>query len=102
MKFRTVELVGKTATGAHVPDEVFEGLGAGKRPAVRVTIDGGHAYRSTVASMGGRSTIGVSAENSEAAGVAGGETIDVEIAALDEGRPRSIEPARGRSSTRVP
>ena len=79
MKFRTVlEQAGKTATGIHVPDEVVEGLGAGKRPPVRVTING-YTYRSTVASMGGRFMVGVNAQNREAAGVAGGDTIDVEI-----------------------
>jgi hypothetical protein len=79
VKFRTVlEQAGKTATGIHVPDGVVEGLGAGKRPPVRVTING-YTYRSTVASMGGRFMVGVNAQNREAAGVAGGDTIDVEI-----------------------
>ena len=79
MKFRTVlEQAGKTATGIHVPDEVVEGLGASKRPPVRVTIKG-YTYRSTVASMGGRFMVGVNAQHREAAGVVGGETIDVEL-----------------------
>ena len=79
MKFRTtIEQAGKTATGIQIPDEVVEGLGAGKRPAVRVTIKG-HTYRSTVASMGGRFMVGVSSENRVAAGVAGGDQVDVEI-----------------------
>ncbi|HEY0125561.1 MAG TPA: DUF1905 domain-containing protein, partial [Blastococcus sp.] len=52
MRFRTtVELGGKTATGLEVPAEVVDALGAGKKPAVTVTI-GGHSYRSTVAVMG--------------------------------------------------
>jgi hypothetical protein len=74
----TVEQSGKTATGIEVPSSVVEGLGAGKRPPVRVTIKG-HTYRSTVASMGGRFMVGVSAENREAAGVASGDEVDVEI-----------------------
>lgn len=79
MRFRaTIEQGGKTATGIEVPITVVEGLGAGKRPPVRITIKG-HTYRSTVASMGGRSMVGVSAENREAAGVAGGDTVDVDI-----------------------
>jgi uncharacterized protein YdeI (YjbR/CyaY-like superfamily) len=53
-----------------------------------VTING-HTYRSTVAVMGGRFMVGVSAENRAAAGVAGGETIDVEIR-LDDA-PREVE-----------
>jgi hypothetical protein len=74
----TIEQAGKTATGFEVPSTVIEGLGAGKRPPVRVTING-HTYRSTVASMGGRFKVGVSAENREASGVAGGDVVDVDI-----------------------
>ena len=41
MRFRTTILQGdKTATGIRVPPEVVEALGAGKRPAVTVTING--------------------------------------------------------------
>jgi hypothetical protein len=79
VRFRaTVEQAGKTATGIEVPGTVVEGLGAGKRPPVRVTING-HTYRSTVASMGGRFMVGVSAQNREASGVAGGDKVDVDI-----------------------
>ena len=79
MRFRTTILqAGKTATGIQIPDEIVESLGAGKRPAVRVTING-HTYRSTVASMGGRFMVGVNAQNREAAGVAGGDKVEVDI-----------------------
>jgi hypothetical protein len=79
LRFRaTVEQAGRTATGIEVPETVVEGLGAGKRPPVRVTING-YTYRSTVASMGGRFMVGVSAENREASGVAGGDVVDVDI-----------------------
>lgn len=79
MEFRaTVELGGKTATGIQVPDEVVAALGPGKRPAVVVTV-GGHSYRTTVARMGGRFLVPLSAENREAAGVAAGDEIDVTI-----------------------
>jgi hypothetical protein len=81
MRFATtIELGGKTATGFAVPDDVVEALAAGKRPPVRVTI-GGHTYRSTVAVMGGRYLVPLSAENREAAGVAAGEgvTVDIEL-----------------------
>jgi bacteriocin resistance YdeI/OmpD-like protein/uncharacterized protein DUF1905 len=74
----TLELHGKTATGFVVPTEVVEALGAGKRPPVRVTI-GTHTYRSTVAVMGGRNLLGVSAENRAAAGVAAGDELDVHL-----------------------
>jgi hypothetical protein len=88
MRFRTTILqAGKTATGIRVPDEIVEGLGAGKRPPVRVTING-FTYRSTVAVMGGDYMVGVSAENRAGAGVAGGEEVEVEIE-LDT-QPREI------------
>jgi hypothetical protein len=88
IRFRTtVELGGKTATGLQVPDEVVAALGSGKRPAVHVTI-GGHAYRTTVASMGGRFLVPLSADNRTAAGVAARDYVDVEIA-LDHA-PREV------------
>ncbi len=88
MRFRaTVELGGKTATGIAVPDQVVTALGAGKRPAVRVTV-GGHSYRTTVASMGGRFLVPLSADNRTAAGVAAGDEVDVEMVA--DTLPRKI------------
>jgi hypothetical protein len=79
MRFRsTLRLGGKTATGIPVPPEVVESLGRGKRPPVRVTING-HMYRSTVASMGGEFMLSVSADNRERAGIAAGDDVDVDI-----------------------
>ena len=79
MRFRaTVELGGKTATGIEVPEEVVTALSSGGRPPVTVTI-GGHAYRTTVARMGGRYLVPLSAENRTAAGVAAGDQVDVDI-----------------------
>ncbi|TMB56174.1 MAG: DUF1905 domain-containing protein [Chloroflexi bacterium] len=79
MRFRTTILqAGKTATGIHIPDEVVEALGAGRRPPVRVTVNG-YAYRSTVAVVDGRFMVGVSADNRAAAGVKGGDEVDVQI-----------------------
>ena len=79
MKFRaTIELGGKTATGIRVPDDVVEALGSGKRPAVTATV-ADHTYRTTVAPMGGAFYIPLSAEHREAAGVAAGDEVDVEL-----------------------
>ena len=79
MRFRTtVELGGKTATGFEVPEQVVAGLGGGKRPAVTVTV-GGHSYRSTVAVMGGRFLLPLSADNRAAAGLAAGDEVEVEL-----------------------
>lgn len=79
MRFRaTLETEGKTATGINVPAEVVEALGAGKRPRVTVTING-HTYRSSVAVLGGRYMLGVSAENRAAAGVEGGQAVEIDL-----------------------
>jgi len=88
-RFRTtLVLGGKTATGVQVPDEVVTALGAGKRPPVRVTING-HSYPSTVASMGGVFMLPVSAENRAAAGIAAGDEVDVDIELDTE--PRQVQ-----------
>jgi hypothetical protein len=84
----TIELGGKTATGFEVPSEVVTKLGSSKRPPVRVMI-GRHTYRSTVASMGGRFMLPLSAENRAGAGVAAGDAVEVAIEADTE--PREVE-----------
>jgi hypothetical protein len=79
MHFRAVILRNnKTATGIPVPPDVLESLGAGKRPAVRVTL-GGHTYRTSVGTVDGQPMLPVSAEVRHSAGVAGGDEVDVEI-----------------------
>jgi len=89
MRFRaTIQLEGKTATGIPVPTGVVERLGKGKRPPVRVTI-GGHTYRSTVAAYGDVFMLPLSAENRKAAGVAGGDEVDVDVELDTE--PRTVE-----------
>jgi antitoxin component of MazEF toxin-antitoxin module len=89
IEFRTtIQRAGKNATGIQVPDEVVLALGAGRRPAVHVTL-GSYAYRSTIASMGGRFMIPVSAEVRAAAGVEGGDEVVVALALDTE--PRVVE-----------
>jgi len=79
MKFRArVETSGKTTMGFQVPPEIVEKLGAGKRPPVRVTING-YTYRSTVAPMGGVFMMGLSAENRAGAKVTGPGVVDVDM-----------------------
>jgi hypothetical protein len=79
VRFRTtIKQSGKTATGIEIPEKIVEALESGKRPAVKVTING-YAYRSTVAVMGGVYMVGVSAEHRAGAGVAGGDKVDVDI-----------------------
>lgn len=92
MRFRTTLLQsGKTATGFEVPPEVVEALGKGKKPPVRVTING-YTYRNTVAVMGGVYMIGVSAENRAGAGVKGGDEVDIDIELDTEKREVQVPP----------
>jgi hypothetical protein len=79
MRFHTTILRSdRTATGIRIPDQIVEALGSGRRPAVKVTING-FSYRSTVAVMGGAYMVGMSAENRAGAGVAGGDEVNVDI-----------------------
>ena len=79
MKFTTTLLLhGKTATGFEVPTEIDEALGAGKKPPVRVTING-YTYRSSVAVMGGKFQCGVAAEHRAPAGVKAGDTVEIDL-----------------------
>jgi bifunctional DNA-binding transcriptional regulator/antitoxin component of YhaV-PrlF toxin-antitoxin module len=88
MKFHAVvELNGKTATGIPVPEQIVTGLEGGKRPKVRVTING-FSYRSSVGSMGGRSMLPVSAQIREGAGIAAGDEVEVDVELDSE--PREV------------
>jgi Bacteriocin-protection, YdeI or OmpD-Associated/Domain of unknown function (DUF1905) len=90
MRFHTRILqAGKTATGIQIPPEVVESLGSGKRPPVRITING-QTYRSTVAVMNGKYMVGVSAENRQKTGVAGGDEVDVDIELDTESREVTV------------
>jgi len=88
MKYTTTIVQNGNNTGIAVPAEVIESLGSGKRPPVTVTLNG-YTYRSSIATMNGASMISLSAENRTAAGVAGGDTLEVDVA-LDSA-PRVIE-----------
>ena len=78
-RFRTTILqTGGTAMGFEIPSEVVEALGAGKRPPVTVTING-YSYRNTVAVMGGKYMVGVSADHRGPAQVKGGDVVDIDL-----------------------
>jgi len=64
--------------GLEVPQQVVEALGPGKRPTVTITING-HSWRSRIAIMRGRHLIGFSNANRQAAGVATGDDVEVEV-----------------------
>ena len=92
MKIRAlIESAGKTAAGMHIPPEVVEALGAGKKPPVRVTING-YTYRSTIATVDGRFMVGVSVENRAKAGVDAGQEVDVDLELDTEPREVTVPP----------
>jgi hypothetical protein len=79
MRFRTTILAtGKNTAGLEIPANVVEALGHGRRPPVTVTING-FSYRTTVAVMGGAYMVGLSGERRVAAGVVGGDIVDVDL-----------------------
>ena len=79
MRFRAeLKSNGKTAAGFEVPDQIVADLGGGGRPKVKVTI-GGYEFRTSIARMGDRYLLGVSNERRAEAGIAAGETLDVEV-----------------------
>ena len=102
MRFRTtIRLEGRTATGFRVPPEVVEALGRGKRPPVRVTL-GGHVYRSTVAAYGDVFMIPLAAEHRDAAGVAAGDEVEVDLELDAEPREVTAPPDLAEALAREP
>ena len=69
---------GKTTTGFEIPEEFVDRLGGGRRPKVRVRLEGSE-FGTSIAPIGGRFMLGVSAERREASGVVAGQTYDIEI-----------------------
>jgi Domain of unknown function (DUF1905) len=91
MKFRSSVEPPEPMRGLEVPPEIAEALGAGKRPAVTITING-HAWKSRVAIMRGRYLLGLSNANRHAAGVVTGDEVEVEVEI--DAEPRVVvEPA---------
>jgi len=88
MRFETTMRQTGNNTGIEVPAEVVEALGAGRKPAVVVTVNG-YEYRSTVAVMGGRYLIPFSSDKRAATGIAGGDAITVELEV--DTSPRTVE-----------
>ena len=86
--FHTTILQFGNNTGIHVPDEVIEKLGGGKRPLVKVTVND-YSYRSAVATMDGNFMISFSSEHRNASGIQGGDEVEVRLA-LDL-EPRTVE-----------
>ena len=75
--------------GIVVPDEVIAELGAGRRPLVKVTINGSYTFVYTIAVMGSRNMIGFSSAHRAASGLKGGDEVEVELQL--ETAPREVE-----------
>ncbi|WP_040454049.1 YdeI/OmpD-associated family protein [Kribbella catacumbae] len=91
MKFRACVEPPEPMRGLEVPPEVVAALGEGVRPPVTITING-HSWKSRVALLRGRHLLGLSNANRQAAGVAIGEMVEVELE-LDTEPRIVIEPA---------
>jgi hypothetical protein len=89
-KFKTTIMLAEdmNATGINVPEAVVEQLGAGRKPKVSVTLKG-YTYRSTVFFMGGKFMLPLAQEHRAAAGVKGGDKVEVTLE-LDTA-PREVE-----------
>ncbi|MDR6906310.1 hypothetical protein J2X63_001996 [Agromyces sp. 3263] len=88
MRFETTMLLTGNNTGIEVPPDVIEALGAGRKPAVTVSVNG-YEYRSTVAVMGGRHLIPFSSDKRAATGIQGGDPIVVDVEV--DTAPRTVE-----------
>jgi hypothetical protein len=77
--------------GLEVPAEVVAALGGGARPRVIITVNG-HTWKSRIAIMRGRNLIGLSNANRQAAGVAIGDEVEVNVE-FDPETPTVTEPA---------
>ena len=87
-KFKTTILQIGNNTGIEVPESSVKELGSGKRPAVKVTLNG-FSYRSTIAVMGGKFLIPLSAERREKSNVKGGDKMEITLELDTE--PREVE-----------
>lgn len=89
VRFRTTlnRAEGKNATGIIIPDSIIQRLGHGKRPPVRITVNG-YEYRSTVGVMQGRAMIGLSAAIRKETGLAAGDQVHVEL--VVDASPREV------------
>ena len=88
VSFKTTLTAFGNNTGIVVPPEAMEALGAGKRPAVDVNVNG-YTYRNTVGAMSGQSLISVSAAVRKATGLSGGDPISVTLTVNTA--PREVE-----------
>jgi hypothetical protein len=85
--FDTTVIATGNNTGIVVPDEMIERLGAGRRPAVVVNVNG-YEYRNTVGVMRGRHMISISAAVRKDTGLKADDQIHVVLTLADG--PREV------------
>ena len=86
--FDTTVATAGNNTGIVVPDDLIESLGAGRRPAVLVNVNG-YDYRTTVGVMSGKHMISISAAVRKETGLNGGDPIHVTLTLADA--PREVD-----------
>lgn len=74
-----LESTGSTTAGFEIPEQTVDELAGGKHPKVVVTVNG-FEFRTSIARMGGRYLLGVSAERRAQAGLAAGDEVEIELA----------------------
>lgn len=79
---------GMNATGIQVPAAVITAFDSGKRPKVKITLNG-YTYRSTIAAYGDLFMLPLSKEHRDAAGVKAGDEVEVTLELDTE--PRTVE-----------
>ena len=84
----TLLATGKTSTGVVIDEATLLALGGGKKPSVQATIRG-YTWRTALGSMGGRVMLPVSADVRSHAGIAAGDSFDLEL--VVDSSPRVVE-----------
>jgi Bacteriocin-protection, YdeI or OmpD-Associated/Domain of unknown function (DUF1905) len=87
VEFDTTVTATGNNTGIVVPEDAIEQLGAGRRPAVIVNVNG-YEYRNTVGVMGGKHMVPISAAIRKETGLKGGDPIHVVLTVADT--PREV------------
>ena len=88
VSFDTTVTAAGNNTGIVVPGNLIDELGAGRRPAVLVSVNG-YEYRNTVGVMGGKHMISISAAVRKETGLKGGDPIHVTLTLADT--PRDVD-----------
>ena len=89
VQFDTTVTAAGNNTGIVVPDDAIERLGAGRRPAVIVNVNG-YESRNTVGVMGGKHMISISAAVRKQTGLKGGDLIHVTLTVAEAPREADI------------